>query len=154
MLKKMRPNQLRAILIFLITPTRWQFAGYPFTTGTQKAAKLSNKNSSFNWVHSILTESMNASHSTNFFHKFMPPYFQATPHCHVNLQHPTIPLFALTNPSLCKKRVMLKKTTNQSQTNVGPMWKTRNSFEPLQRINEALEDARNEDNHTANNDAG
>lgn len=28
----------------------------------------------------------------------------------------------------------------------------RNSFEPLQRINEALEDARNEDNHTANND--
>ena len=29
---------------------------------------------------------------------------------------------------------------------------TRNSFEPLQRINESLEDARNEDNHTANND--
>ena len=29
---------------------------------------------------------------------------------------------------------------------------TRNSFEPLQRINEALEEARNEDNHTANND--
>ena len=31
---------------------------------------------------------------------------------------------------------------------------TRNSFEPLQRINynEALEDARKEDNHTANND--
>ena len=29
---------------------------------------------------------------------------------------------------------------------------TRNSFEPLQRINEALEYARNEDNHTANND--
>ena len=29
---------------------------------------------------------------------------------------------------------------------------TRNSFEPLQRINEALVDARNEDNSTANND--
>ena len=29
---------------------------------------------------------------------------------------------------------------------------TRNSFGPLQRINEALVDARNEDNHTANND--
>ncbi|XP_044180667.1 uncharacterized protein LOC122961894 [Acropora millepora] len=29
---------------------------------------------------------------------------------------------------------------------------TRNSFEPLQRLNEALVDARNEDNRTANND--
>ena len=30
--------------------------------------------------------------------------------------------------------------------------KTRNSFEPLQRINKALVDARNEENRTANND--
>ena len=32
------------------------------TTGTQKAAKMSNNNSSFTWVPSIFTESMNASH--------------------------------------------------------------------------------------------
>ena len=64
----MRPNQLRAILIFLITPnTTWIFAGYPYTTGTQKASKISNKNSPFNWVHSLHTELMNASHSTNLF---------------------------------------------------------------------------------------
>ena len=44
-----RQNQLRANLIFLITPTTtWQFAAYPHITGTQKAAKISNKNSSFN----------------------------------------------------------------------------------------------------------
>ena len=30
--------------------------GYPYTTGTQKAAKISNKNSFFNWVHSLQTE--------------------------------------------------------------------------------------------------
>ena len=41
--------------------------GYPYTTGTQKSAKISNKNSFFNWVHSPHTELMNASHSTNLF---------------------------------------------------------------------------------------
>ena len=65
---QMHPNQLQAILIFLITPsTTWPFAGYPDTTGTQKAAKNLNKNSSFNRAHSINTGSMNASHSTNLF---------------------------------------------------------------------------------------
>ena len=55
-------------LIFLITPpTTRLFAGYPYTTGTQKAAKISNKNSFFNWVHSLHTELMNASQSTNSF---------------------------------------------------------------------------------------
>ena len=64
----MGPNQSRAILIFPITPTiTWPFAGYPYTTGTQKAAKVSNNNSFFNWVHSLHTELMNASHSTNSF---------------------------------------------------------------------------------------
>ena len=64
----MRPNQLRAILIFLIpSTTTWLFAGYPYTTGTQKAAKISNKNSPFNWVQSLQTKLMNASHSTNVF---------------------------------------------------------------------------------------
>ena len=56
-------------MVNLVQPLEYEsglFAGYPFTTGTQKAAKLSNKNSSFNWVHSILTESRNASHSTNY----------------------------------------------------------------------------------------
>ena len=62
---QMRPNQFCAILIFLITPTTaWLFA---HSTGTQKAAKISNKNSSFNSVHSLHTELMNASHSTNLF---------------------------------------------------------------------------------------
>ena len=50
---QMRPNQLLAILIFLITPTTtWLFAGYPYTTEIQKATKISNENSSFNSVHS------------------------------------------------------------------------------------------------------
>ena len=58
----MRPNQLRAILVFLITPTTTpQLTGYASTTETQKAAKYSNKNSPFNWVHSILTGLMNTS---------------------------------------------------------------------------------------------
>ena len=59
----MHANQMRTILIFLITsPTIWLFAGYPYTTGKRKAAKISNKNSAFNWVHSLHTELMNASH--------------------------------------------------------------------------------------------
>ena len=33
---QMRQNQLRSILIFLIIPTRWQFAAYSYTTETQK----------------------------------------------------------------------------------------------------------------------
>ena len=36
-------------------------------TELQKAAKISNKNSLFNWVHSLHTELMNASHSANLF---------------------------------------------------------------------------------------
>ena len=42
-------------------------SGYPYTTRTQKAAKISNKNLFFNWAHSLHTELMNASHSTNLF---------------------------------------------------------------------------------------
>ena len=41
--------------------------GSPHTTGTQNTAKISNKNSFLNWVHSLHTELMNASHSTNLF---------------------------------------------------------------------------------------
>ena len=61
----MRQNQLRAISILLIAPTTaWQFAAFPYTTGTQKAVKVSNIiiNSSFHWVHSSHTESTKASH--------------------------------------------------------------------------------------------
>ena len=47
--------------------TTWLSAGYPYTRGTQEAAKISNKNSFFNWVHSLHTELRNASHSTNLF---------------------------------------------------------------------------------------
>ena len=43
--KQMRPNQLRAILISLTTPTTtWLFAGYRYTTRTEKAAKIVHKN--------------------------------------------------------------------------------------------------------------
>ena len=41
--------------------------GYSYTTGTQNTAKISNKNSFLNWVHSLHTELINASHSTNLF---------------------------------------------------------------------------------------
>ena len=51
---QMRPNQSRAILIFLITPTTtWLFAGYPYTLRTEKATKILNKNSFFNRVHGL-----------------------------------------------------------------------------------------------------
>ena len=62
---QMCPNQSRAIFISPITPTTtWLSAGYPYTTETQKAAKVSNKSSFFNWVHSHHTELMNTSHCT------------------------------------------------------------------------------------------
>ena len=47
--------------------TTWQFAACPYTTSTQKAAKISNKNFSFNWAHSIYPEWTNASHYINLF---------------------------------------------------------------------------------------
>ena len=74
-------------------------AGYPFTTRTQKAAKISNKNFSFTWVHSLHAELMNASHSTNLFANscdHVSSNGKAPLHSYINLQHPTIPLFALT----------------------------------------------------------
>ena len=40
---------------------------YPYTAGTQKAARISNKNSCFNWAHSTHTGSTKASHSTDLF---------------------------------------------------------------------------------------
>jgi len=43
------------------------FVGYPYTMGTQRATKISNKNSSFNLLYSILKGSMNASHPTYLF---------------------------------------------------------------------------------------
>ena len=89
---QMRPNQSRAILIFPITPTTtWLFAGYPYTTGTQKAAKISNKNSFFNWVHSLHTELMNASHSTNLFTNscnHISTNGNALLHSHINHNNP------------------------------------------------------------------
>ena len=44
----------------------WGFQ-YPYSAGTQKAARISNKNSFFNWAHSTHTGSMKASHSTELF---------------------------------------------------------------------------------------
>ena len=71
-----RASSLHFIFISRCTVgTALQFAGYPYTKGTQKAAKISNKNSSFNWVHSLHTGSMNASHSTNLFKNSCHSYF-------------------------------------------------------------------------------
>ena len=64
---------------------------YPYTTGTQKAAKLSNKNSFFNWVHSLHTELMNASHSTNLFTNscnHISTNGNALLHSHINHNNP------------------------------------------------------------------
>ena len=61
--------------------------------------KISNKNSSSNWVYSIHMRSMNASHSTNLStnsYDRISTNGKALPHSYINLQHPTIPLFALT----------------------------------------------------------
>ena len=45
---QIRPNQLRAIFIFLITPTKTeQFLGYPYATGTHEATKIANNNTFF-----------------------------------------------------------------------------------------------------------
>ena len=89
---QMRTNQSRAILIFPIPPTTtWLFAGYPYTTGTQKAAKISNKNSFFSWVHSLHTESTNASHSTNLFTiscNHISTNGKALLHSHINHNNP------------------------------------------------------------------
>ena len=60
-------------------------------TGTQKAAKISNKNSFFNWVHSLHTELMNASHSTNLFTNtcdHISTNGKALLHCHINHNNP------------------------------------------------------------------
>ena len=93
--RQMRPNELRAILIFLITPTTtWLFAGYPYSTETQKAAQISKQKFIFR-LGSLQTELMNASHSTNLFINSCDQIStngKAPLHSHINLQHPTIPL--------------------------------------------------------------
>ena len=105
----MRPNQLRAILTFLITPTTtWQFAAYPYTTETQKAVKLSNKNLSFNWVHSIHKGLTNVSPSTNLFTNschHISTNGKAPLYSRINQQHPTIPLFAPTKGQRLKRQL-------------------------------------------------
>ena len=72
----------------------YNLRGIHTLAGTQKVAEISNKNSSFNWVHSIRTGSMNVSHSTNLFTDschYISTNGKAPPHFHLNLQHPTIP---------------------------------------------------------------
>ena len=85
------------ILIFLITPT---LTICRLSLTPQIAAKISNKNySSFNWVHSIHMGWMSASLSTNLFANLyhdISTNGKAPPHSHVNLQHPSIPLFTQT----------------------------------------------------------
>jgi len=110
----MRPNQSRAISIFLTTPTTtWLFAGYPYTTGTQRAAKISNKNSFFNWVHSLYTELMNASHSTNLFTNSCDHILtngKAPLHSHINHNNPQF-LYSLWRRAKRSKRQLSKSFT-------------------------------------------
>ena len=57
----------------------------------QKAAKISNKNLFFNWVHFLHTGSMNASHSTNLFTNSCDHIFtngKAALHSHINDNNP------------------------------------------------------------------
>ena len=66
--------------------------------GNAESRKTSNKNPSFNWVHFLHTGLINTSHSTNLFTNscdHISTNGKAT-HSHINLQHPTMPLFALT----------------------------------------------------------
>ena len=79
----------------------------------QKADIFSNKNSSFNWVHSLHMELMNASHSTNLFtnsNDHISTNGKALLHSHINLKHPTIPLLALTKGQ-CSKPFMVANST-------------------------------------------
>ena len=98
---EMHPGQLRAILDFLVTPTTtWLFEGYPYTTGIQKALKISNKNLSTGYTSY-------ASLSTNLFTNsfdHISTNGKAPLHSHINLQHPTIPLFAVTKGYRSAKR--------------------------------------------------
>ena len=83
--------------------SRPRFCPHPSTLWEhRKPQKILNKNSPFNWVHSIRTGSMNASHYTNLFtnlchHNLFPPMANP-PHTPtiINLQHPKVPLFTLT----------------------------------------------------------
>ena len=61
------------------------------TTGTQKAAKISNKDSFFNWVHSLHKELMNASLFTNLFTNscdHISTNGKAPLHSHINHNNP------------------------------------------------------------------
>ena len=64
---------------------------YPYTMGTQKAAKILNKNSFFNWVHSLYTDLMNTSHFTNLFTNscdHISTNGKAPLHSHINHNNP------------------------------------------------------------------
>ena len=55
--------------------------GLPLHHGKTESPKISNKNSFFNWVHSLHTELMNASHSTNSFTNYLYTFIlTTTPH--------------------------------------------------------------------------
>ena len=59
--------------------------------GNTETPKISNKNSFFNWVHSLHTEIMNASHSTNLFtnsYNHISTNGKAPLHSLINHNHP------------------------------------------------------------------
>ena len=78
---QMRPNQLRSILIFLMTPTTTNFAGYPYSTGERR--KNLEQKCIFK-LGTLFTHGINERLSSHLLI-----------HSHINLEHPTIPLFAL-----------------------------------------------------------
>jgi len=89
------PNSLFFLMLLkshlTLTIARPLLHCYSYTRGTQKAAKISNKNSFFNWVHSLHTELMNTSHSTNLFTNscdHISTNGKAPLHSHINHNNP------------------------------------------------------------------
>ena len=74
------------------------YQGLSLHHGNTESLKILEQKS-FNWIHSLHTGLMNASHFTNLFTNscdHISTNGKALLHSHINLQHPTIPLFALT----------------------------------------------------------
>ena len=84
-------NLCRISIICLISGGSKYCRIHPYTTGTRKAAKISNENSFLNWVDSLHMELMNASHSTNLFTNscdHISTNGKAPLHSHINHNNP------------------------------------------------------------------
>lgn len=91
---QMRPNQLGPVVTFLVTPTTTsQFPGFLYTTGTQKGAKISNKNLLIGCALSapdqrtpLIRLISSQSHAVPCHH--IATDGKAPPYPHINQQHP------------------------------------------------------------------